>query len=149
MIEGASLHKFGVPGWAKVRKKLRDMDMDSTMTEDYDAEMESSLIESGFPQRYGFTDHETGILVLPFRYGLPVVSIFSNLHECKVLYLVNEYPSAEHAYKSMKAEMLNRCELLPQIMRQTSKQVQSVLSGMICREWEGVEVSVMGRLLFE
>ena len=67
-------YTFGVPGWAKVGKKLPfTTDMDSTMTEDYDADMESSLIEPGFPQRYGFTYHETGMLVLPFRYGMPAV----------------------------------------------------------------------------
>ena len=87
------------------------------------------------------------MLVLPFGYGMPAVSIFSNLHECKIVYLGNEYPSVEHAYKSMKAEMLNRRELLLQIMSQTSKQVQSVLSKITCHEWERVNVSVMARLL--
>ena len=53
----------------------------------------------------------------------------------------------EHAYRTMKAEMLNRRELLQQIMSQTSKQVQSVLSRMTCNEWERVKVSVMARLL--
>ncbi len=50
------------------------------------------------------------MLVLPFRYGMPAVSVHSNLRECKIVYV-------EHAYKSMKAEMLNRCELLSQIIK--------------------------------
>ncbi len=87
------------------------------------------------------------MLVLPFRYGIPGLSILSNLHECKIVYLGNEYPSVENAYKSIKAEMLNRRELLPQIIRQILKQVQSVLSGMACHEWERVKGSVMALLL--
>ena len=51
---GGHHYIFGVPEWAKVGTKICGFttDVDSTMTEDYDAEMEASLIEPGFPQRY-------------------------------------------------------------------------------------------------
>ncbi len=125
--------------------------MGSTMTEDYDEEIETALIEPRFPQWYGITDHGTGMLMLAFQHGMPSVSIFFQLvwtSDYNLTYILirkrcNEYPSVEHAYNSMKAEMLNRRELLTQIMRETSSQVQSVLSGITCHEWERVKVSVM------
>ena len=54
-------------------------DMGSTMTEDYDEEIETALIEPRFPQWYGITDHGTGMLMLAFQHGMPSVSIFFQL----------------------------------------------------------------------